>query len=141
MATMIHPTAILGAGVELGADVSVGPYAVLGAGVRVGRGTSIGPHVVVESGTVLGEDNRIFQFASVGADPQDKKYAGETTWLEIGDRNVIRESATIHRGTVQDRGVTRIGNDNLFMAGTHVAHDCVVGNHCVMANQSENDDY
>ena len=136
MATMIHPTAILGAGVELGAEVSIGPYSVLGAGVRVGRGTSIGPHVVVESGTVLGEDNRIFQFASVGADPQDKKYAGEPTLLEIGDRNVIRESATIHRGTVQDRGITRIGNDNLFMAGTHVAHDCVVGNHCVMANQA-----
>ncbi|MFO1393326.1 MAG: acyl-ACP--UDP-N-acetylglucosamine O-acyltransferase [Steroidobacteraceae bacterium] len=136
MSGAIHPTALVAADAELAADVRVGPFAVIGAGVRIGRGTVVGPHAVIEGPTVIGEGNRIFQFASVGADPQDKKYRGEVTRLEIGDRNVIRECATIHRGTVQDRGVTRIGNDNLFMAYSHVAHDCVIGSQCVLANQA-----
>ena len=135
MTASIHPTAVIAPGAELGPDVQVGPYAVIGAGVQIGRGTVVGPHAVIEGQTRIGEDNRIFQFASIGADPQDKKYRGEVTRLEIGDRNVIRECVTIHRGTVQDHGVTQVGNDNLFMAYSHVAHDCVVGSHCVLANQ------
>lgn len=135
MTGSIHPTALVAPDATIESGVQVGPYAVIGPGVRIGRGTVVGPHAVIEGPTRIGEDNRIFQFASVGADPQDKKYGGEVTRLEIGDRNVIRECATIHRGTVQDRGVTRIGNDNLFMAYSHVAHDCVVGSHCVLANQ------
>jgi UDP-N-acetylglucosamine acyltransferase len=136
MTESIHPTAVIAAGAELAPGVEVGAFAVIGRGVRVGRGTWIGPHAVVEGDTRIGEDNRIFQFASVGAAPQDKKYRGETTRLEIGDRNVIRECVTIHRGTVQDQGITRIGSDNLFMAYSHVAHDCVVGNQCILANQA-----
>ena len=114
--------------------MEVGPFAVIGAGVEIGAGTRIGPHAVIRGPTRIGRDNRIFQFASVGEDPQDMKYGGEETRLEIGDRNQIRECATLHRGTVQDQGVTRIGNDNLFMAYTHVAHDCRIGNHVIMAN-------
>jgi len=136
MTGSIHPTAVIAGDAELAPGVAVGAYAVIGAGVCIGRGTIVGPHVVIEGPTRIGEDNRIFQFASVGADPQDQKYDGEITRLEIGDRNVIRECTTIHRGTVQDRGVTRIGCDNLFMACSHVAHDCVVGSHCVLANHA-----
>ena len=131
---MIDPRAAVDAAAELDEGVSVGPFAVIGPGVRVGRGTTIGPHAVIQGPTIIGEDNRIFQFASVGEAPQDKKYGGEDTRLEIGDRNVIRECATVHRGTVQDEGVTRIGNDGLFMAYTHVAHDCRIGDHVIMAN-------
>jgi UDP-N-acetylglucosamine acyltransferase len=120
----------------LGEDVTVGAFSVIGPGVEIGRGSVIGPHVVIEGPTRLGADNRIFQFASVGAVPQDKKYRGEESRLEIGDRNVIRECVTVHRGTVQDHGVTRIGSDNLFMAYVHVAHDCVIGNQCVLANNA-----
>jgi UDP-N-acetylglucosamine acyltransferase len=134
MAGSIHPTAVIASDAELAADVEVGAYAYIGPGVRIGRGTVVRPHAVIEGPTTIGEENRIFQFASVGADPQDKKYRGERTRLEIGDRNVIRECVTVHRGTVQDHSVTRIGDDNLFMAGVHVAHDCVVGSHCVLAN-------
>jgi UDP-N-acetylglucosamine acyltransferase len=134
MTGSIHPTAVIAADADLATDVAIGAYAVIGPGVGIGRGTTVGPHVVIEGLTRIGEDNRIFQFASVGADPQDKKYRGETTRLEIGDRNVIRECVTIHRGTVQDQGVTRIGNDNLLMACAHVAHDCVIGDQCVLAN-------
>jgi len=133
---LIHPTAIVDDTAELAFDVSVGPYAIVGQGVVVGSGTRIGPHAVVRGPTCIGKENKIFQFASVGEDPQDKKYRGELTYLEIGDRNVIREFATIHRGTVQDRGVTQIGDDNLFMAYTHVAHDCIVGNKVIMANSA-----
>jgi UDP-N-acetylglucosamine acyltransferase len=136
MTGSIHPTAVIAEDADLAEGVRIGAYSVVGPGVRIGRGTVVGPHVVIEGPTSIGEDNRIFQFASVGADPQDKKYRGETTRLEIGDRNVIRECATVHRGTVQDQGVTRVGCDNLFMACTHVAHDCVVGNHCVLANHA-----
>jgi len=136
MTAVVHATAIVSLDAVLADGVEVGPYSVIGAGVTVGRGTRVGPHVVIEGETRIGEENRIFQFASVGADPQDKKYRGEASRLEIGDRNVIRECVTVHRGTVQDHGVTRIGNDNLLMAYVHVAHDCVVGSNCVLANNA-----
>ena len=131
---MIHPSAIIDPAAELDENVSVGPFCVIGADVRIGSGSEIGPHVVIRGVTDIGHDNRIHQFASVGDDPQDKKYAGERTLLKFGDRNVIREFATINRGTVQDGGVTRIGSDNLFMAYVHVAHDCSIGNNVIMAN-------
>ena len=131
---MIHPSAVIDPGTRLDHGVEVGPFAVIGAGVEIGAGTRIGPHAVIRGPTRIGRDNRIFQFASVGEDPQDIKYGGEETRLEIGDRNQIREYVTLHRGTVQDQGVTRIGNDNLFMAYTHVAHDCRIGNHVIMSN-------
>lgn len=132
--SLIHPSAIVDSGAELDAGVEVGPFSVVGSRVRIGRGTRIGPHVVLRGPTDIGQDNRIFQFASVGEDPQDKKYGGEETRLTLGDRNVIREGTTIHRGTIQDAGVTCIGSDNLFMAYTHVAHDCRIGDHVIMAN-------
>ncbi len=131
---MIHPQALIDPSAELADDVSVGPFTVIGAGVTVGKGTEIGPHVVIGGPTVIGRENKIFAFASVGCDPQDKKYDGEPTRLEIGDRNVIRENCTISRGTVQDTGVTRIGNDNLVMAYVHIAHDCQIGNDAIFAN-------
>lgn len=131
---LIHATAIVDPGAELADGVEVGPFAVIGPGVVIGSGTQIGPHTVVHGPTRIGRDNRIFQFASVGEDPQDKKYGGEPTLLEIGDRNRIREFVTLNRGTAQDRGVTSIGSDNLLMAYTHVAHDCRIGNHVIMAN-------
>jgi len=133
---LIDPRAVIDPGAELAANVSVGPYTVIGPGVSVGEGTRIGPHVVIDGPTRIGRDNRIFQFASLGAPPQDKKYAGEETWLEIGDRNTIREFVTFNRGTVQDAGVTRIGDDNWIMAYCHIAHDCVVGNHTIFANNA-----
>ncbi|MEW8028644.1 MAG: acyl-ACP--UDP-N-acetylglucosamine O-acyltransferase [Candidatus Thiodiazotropha sp.] len=131
---MIDPHAVIDPDAELDEGVSVGPFSIIGAGVKIAAGTEIGPHVVIKGPTQIGRDNRIYQFASVGEDPQDMKYAGEPTTLEIGDRNVIREFATLHRGTVQDKGVTRIGNDNLLMAYIHVAHDCVLEDHIIMAN-------
>jgi UDP-N-acetylglucosamine acyltransferase len=131
---LIHPSAVIDPGAVLDSRVEVGPFAVIGAGVEIGAGTRIGPHAVLRGPTRIGQDNRIFQFASVGEDPQDMKYGGEETRLEMGDRNQVRECATLHRGTVQDQGVTRVGNDNLFMAYTHVAHDCRIGNHVIMAN-------
>lgn len=130
----IHPTAIIDAAAELDSGVEVGPYAVIGPGVRIGQGSKIGPHAVIHGPTNIGSHNRIFQFASVGEDPQDVKYKGEETFLEIGDGNVVREYATLHRGTLQDAGVTRVGNNNLFMAYAHVAHDCRIGDHVIMAN-------
>jgi UDP-N-acetylglucosamine acyltransferase len=131
---LIHPTAVVDPGARLDPGVEVGPFAVIGPEVEIGAGTWIGPHVVVRGPTRIGRDNRIFQFASVGEDPQDKKYGGEPTRLEVGDRNRIREYVTIHRGTVQDRGLTSIGDDNLFMVASHVAHDCRIGNQVIMAN-------
>ncbi len=131
---MIDPTAIVDSKAELADDVSVGPFSVIGAGVKVGAGTVIGSHVVIKGPTTIGKHNRIYQFTSIGEDPQDKKYASEITRLEIGDRNTIREYTSMHRGTKQDRSLTKIGNDNLFMAYTHVAHDCIIGNHVIMAN-------
>ncbi|MGH8179214.1 MAG: acyl-ACP--UDP-N-acetylglucosamine O-acyltransferase [Steroidobacter sp.] len=130
----IHPTAIIAADAQVSTDVEIGPYTVIGAGVTIAAGCWIGPHVVVEGPTSIGSENQIFQFASIGGAPQDLKYKGEPTRLEIGDRNIFRESCTINRGTTKDQLVTRIGSDNIFMAGAHVAHDCVVGSHCVFAN-------
>ena len=133
---MIHPTAIVDPAARLAADVEVGPYSVIGPDVEIDAGCVIGPHVVIKGPTRLGQRNRIFQFASVGEECQDKKYAGEPTRLEVGDDNVIRESVTIHRGTMQDRGVTTIGSRNLFMAYSHVGHDCLIGDDCILANQA-----
>lgn len=131
---MIDPRAVVTAGARVAADAEVGPYAVIGADVSIGPRCWIGPHALIVGHTSVGADNRIFQFASIGEAPQDKKYAGEPTRLVIGDRNVIREYCTISRGTVQDQGVTRIGSDNLFMAYTHIAHDCVIGDNVIMVN-------
>ena len=133
---MIHPTAIVDATSKLADDVEVGPYSIIGPGVEIGEGTIIGPHVVIKGPVSIGRNNRIYQFATIGEDCQDKKYAGEPTRLEIGDHNVIRESCTLHRGTVQDEGVTRVGSHNLLMVNVHVAHDCIVGDHCVIANDT-----
>jgi UDP-N-acetylglucosamine acyltransferase len=134
MAGVVHPTAVIDPRARLGEGVSVGAFSVIGADVEIGDGTVVGPHVVVEGPTRIGRDNHISQFASVGAAPQDKKFAGEATLLEIGDRNTIREFTTINRGTVQDGGVTRIGNDNWIMAYVHIAHDCIVGDNTIFAN-------
>ena len=131
---MIHPTAIVDPGASLADNVEVGPYSIIGDSVSIAAGTVIGPHVVIQGPTSIGTDNRIFQFASIGEVPQDKKYSGEPTRLEIGDRNVIREYVTMNRGTEDGGGLTRIGSDNLFMAYCHVAHDCIVGSHTIFAN-------
>ncbi|MBF0255307.1 MAG: acyl-ACP--UDP-N-acetylglucosamine O-acyltransferase [Gammaproteobacteria bacterium] len=131
---MIHPHAVVDDRARLAEDVVVGPFSVIGPEVEIGPGCVIGSHVVIKGPTRIGRENRIYQFASVGDAPQDKKYAGEDTRLEMGDRNTIREYATINRGTVQDRGETRIGNDCLLMAYTHVAHDCVLGDNVIMSN-------
>lgn len=131
---MIDPRAIVHLNAELAPDVKVGPFSIIGPDVQIDSGTEIGPHVVINGPTNIGKNNVIYQFASIGEDPQDKKYADEITRLEIGNRNVIREFCTMHRGTLQDQGVTQVGNDNLFMAYTHVAHDCIVGDHVIMAN-------
>jgi len=137
MAVNIHPTALVDAGARLGENVVVGPYAVIGAGVEIGAGTHIGAHAVIEGPTMIGRDNRIFPFVSLGAAPQDKKYGGEPTRLEIGDRNTIREFCTFNRGTAQDAGVTRVGDDNWIMAYVHLAHDCQVGDHTIFANNAQ----
>ncbi len=131
---MIHPTAIIDPSASLAENVHIGAYSIVGANVEIGRDTEIGPHVVLQGPTRIGCENKIFQFASIGEVSQDKKYAGEPTHLEVGDRNVIREYVTFNRGTVKDVGATVIGSDNLFMAYSHVAHDCVVGNFTVFAN-------
>jgi UDP-N-acetylglucosamine acyltransferase len=133
---MIHATAIIDPAAQLADDVEVGPYSIIGPQVEIGAGTVIGPHAVISGPCRIGRGNRIFQFASVGEVPQDKKYAGEPTTLEIGDENVIREYVTLNRGTVTGLGKTVIGSGNLFMAYTHVAHDCIVGDHCVLANSA-----
>ncbi len=134
---MIHATAVIDPKAELDSSVSVGPYTVIGAGVRIGAGTSVGPHCVIEGPTTIGRDNKIFQFASLGAAPQDKKYAGEPTQLIVGDRNTIREFCTMNRGTVQDDGITALGDDNWIMAYVHLAHDCKVGSRVIMANNAQ----
>lgn len=130
----IHPTALIAADAQLAPDVEVGAYTVIASGVVIAEGCWIGPHVVIDGPTTIGRDNRIFQFASIGAAPQDLKYKGEPTRLEIGERNTFRENCTINRGTTKDQLVTKVGSDNLFMAGSHVGHDCVIGSHCVFAN-------
>ena len=129
----IHPTAIVEPGAELAEGVTIGPYSIVREPVRVGAGTRVGPHCVIEGRTTIGRDNRIFQFVSLGAVPQDKKYAGEPTTLEIGDRNTIREYCNFNLGTVQDAGTTRIGDDNWLMNNVHIAHDCVVGSQTIIA--------
>ncbi|MDA1108004.1 MAG: acyl-ACP--UDP-N-acetylglucosamine O-acyltransferase [Proteobacteria bacterium] len=133
---MIDARAVIAQGAKLGPGVSVGPYAIIGAQVEIGAGTWIGPHVVITGRTRIGRDNKIFQFASIGEEPQDKKYAGEDTALEIGDRNVIREYCTISRGTAQGGGITQVGNDNWIMAYVHIAHDCKVGHQTIFANSA-----
>ncbi|MGI9224809.1 MAG: acyl-ACP--UDP-N-acetylglucosamine O-acyltransferase [Woeseiaceae bacterium] len=131
---MIHPTAIISDNARIDEDVDIGPYSVIGADVEIGSGTRIDSHVVINGPTKIGKDNHIYQFASIGDDPQDKKYADEPTRLLIGDRNTIREFTTISRGTVQDVGDTILGDDNWIMAYVHIAHDCVIGNKTIMAN-------
>ena len=132
----IHPTAIVHPSAQLGQDVEIGAYTLVGEHVEIGDRTQIGSHVVLTGHTRIGCDNRIFQFCSLGEVPQDKKYANEPTCLEIGDRNVIREFCTFNRGTAQDVGVTRLGNDNWIMAYVHLAHDCQIGNHTIFANNA-----
>ena len=133
---MIHETAIVSAKARIADDVQIGPYSIIGDDVVIDSGTRIESHVVINGPTRLGRDNRVFQFASIGDAPQDKKYAGEPTRLEIGDRNTIREFVTINRGTVQDEGVTSLGDDNWIMAYVHIAHDCRIGNQTIFANNA-----
>lgn len=137
MSTGIHPTAVVERGARLAPDVVVGPYTVIGPHVEIGPGCRIGPHAIITGHTRIGANNRIFQFVSIGEAPQDKKYRGEPTRLEIGDNNTIREFCTFNTGTVQDAGVTRLGNDNWIMAYVHLAHDCQVGNHTIFANNTQ----
>jgi UDP-N-acetylglucosamine acyltransferase len=132
----IHPTAIVDPGAELAADVEIGAYSIVGGAVRIGRGSIVGPHCVIEGRTTIGSGNRISQFNAIGGVPQDKKYAGEPTELVIGDGNTIREFCSIHIGTVQDAGVTRIGDDNWIMNHVHIAHDCQVGDQTIIAGYS-----
>ncbi len=130
----IHPTAIIDSSAQIADSAVVGAYCIVGEGVRIGEGTQLLNHVVVRKNTTIGAFNKVFQFVTLGEDCQDLKYAGEETYLEIGDYNTIRESCTFHRGTVQDDGITRVGSHNLFMVNTHIAHDCVIGSHNVIAN-------
>ncbi|MGX9417122.1 acyl-ACP--UDP-N-acetylglucosamine O-acyltransferase [Vibrio sp. RC27] len=132
----IHPTAVVEDGAVIGANVKIGPFCLVDSKVEIGDGTELLSHVVVKGPTTIGKDNRIFQFASIGEQCQDLKYKGEDTKLIIGDRNTIRESVTMHRGTIQDSGVTQVGNDNLFMINVHIAHDCIVGDRCIFANNA-----
>jgi UDP-N-acetylglucosamine acyltransferase len=133
---LIDSHAIVDASAKIASDVEIGPWSIIGPDVEIGEGTVIGPHVVVRGPSRIGRHNRIFQFASIGEECQDKKYAGEPTRLEVGDHNIFREGVTVHRGTVQDQSLTRIGSHNLFMANTHVAHDCMVGDHVILANNA-----
>ncbi len=135
--TRLHPTALVDPGAQLAADVEVGAYSIVGPHVTIGAGTVIGPHVVITGRTRIGARNRVFQFASIGDIPQDRKYGGEPTATTIGDDNVIREFVSIHAGTAQDRGDTTIGNGNLFLGYTHVAHDCLVGNNTTFSNNAQ----
>ncbi|MBP6796465.1 MAG: acyl-ACP--UDP-N-acetylglucosamine O-acyltransferase [Luteimonas sp.] len=132
----VHPSAVVDPSARLGEGVSIGPFTMIGAGVSIGDGTTIGPHCSIHGLTRIGRDNRIVGHAAIGGDPQDKKYGGERVELEIGDRNLVREFVTLNRGTGDGGGITRIGHDNWFLAYTHVAHDCVVGNHCVFSNNA-----
>jgi len=133
---VIHPSAIIDPSAVIADDVTIGPFTIIGAGVEIGAGCEIASHVVINGPTRIGHNNRIFQFASIGEEPQDKKYQGEDTLLEIGDNNLIRESVTINRGTVQGGGITRVGNNNWIMAYVHIAHDCLVGNDNIFANNA-----
>lgn len=131
---VIHPSSIIEEGAVIGANVRIGPFCVIGSHVEIGEGTDIKSHVVINGHTRIGRDNQIYQFASIGEVNQDLKYRGEPTQVIIGDRNLIRESVTIHRGTTQGGNITKIGNDNLLMINTHVAHDCIIGDRCIIAN-------
>jgi UDP-N-acetylglucosamine acyltransferase len=133
----VHPTAIVDPKAELDSSVEVGPYSIIGPHVRIDAGTVVGPHVVIEGHTTIGKDNKFFQFGSIGAAPQDKKWKGEPTRLEIGDGNTIREFVTFNLGTAQDEGVTRLGNDNWISAYVHLAHDCQVGSHTIFSNNAQ----
>lgn len=133
---MIHPTAVIDPSAKLADSVEVGAYSIIGAGVEIGEKTWIGPHVVIQGPTKIGAENKLFQFSSIGEVPQDKKFHGETSYLSIGDRNTIREFATINRGTEDGGGTTRIGDDNWLMAYIHIAHDCLVGNNTIFANNA-----
>lgn len=133
---LIHPTALVDARAELDPSVSVGPYSVIGPQVRIGAGSRIASHVVIEGDTTIGRDNVVYQFCSLGAAPQDKKYRGEPTRLEIGDRNTIREYCSLNLGTAQDAGVTRLGDDNWILAYVHIAHDCQVGSNTIFSNNA-----
>lgn len=136
LAAKIHVTAIIDTSAELDSSVEVGPYSVIGANVKIGAGTHIAGHVIINGPTIIGKNNHIFQYSSLGEAPQDKKYKGEPTLLEIGDNNTIREFCTFNRGTVQDKNTTKIGSDNWIMAYVHVAHDCEIGNHTILANNT-----
>lgn len=136
MATRVHPTAVVEPGATLGENVRVGAFSLVGDGVEVGDGTEVGPHCTLTGPTRIGRDNRLVGHCAIGGEPQDKKFGGERTELVIGDRNVVREFATINRGTGNGGGVTRIGNDNWLLAYVHVAHDCTVGDHCVFSNNA-----
>jgi UDP-N-acetylglucosamine acyltransferase len=133
---VIHPTAIIDPTAKIAADVSIGPWTVIGADVEIGAGCKISSHVVINGPTIMGKNNHVFQFSSIGELPQDLKFKGESTRLEIGDGNIFRESVTVNRGTGVGGGLTRIGNHNLFMAYVHIAHDCIVGNHNIFANNA-----
>ena len=133
---MIHSTAIVADSAEIADGVEIGPYSIIGDNVRIGRGTRIASHVVIKGPTTIGEDNHIFQFCSIGDDPQDKKFGGDDTRLVIGDRNTIREYCSINRGTAQDEGITSLGNDNWILAYVHIAHDCRVGNNTIFSNNA-----
>ncbi|MCC2595531.1 acyl-ACP--UDP-N-acetylglucosamine O-acyltransferase [Pusillimonas sp. MFBS29] len=134
MSSLIHPTAIIAPGARIADDVQVGPYSIIGENVVIGSGTVVGPHCVIDGHTTIGANNNFYRFCSIGGMPQDKKYAGEPTRLEIGDGNTVREYVTINTGTAQDVGVTRLGDDNWIMAYVHIAHDCQIGHHTVIAN-------
>ncbi len=134
--TVIHTTAIVSGKARIADDVEIGPYTIIGDDVEIGSGTRVYSHVVISGPTVIGNDNHIYQFASIGGDPQDKKYAGEPTTLRIGDRNTIREFCTISRGTIQGQGETVLGDDNWIMAYVHIAHDCIIGSNTIMANNA-----
>lgn len=131
---IVHPTAIVEVGAGIGANVKIGPFSWIGADVEIGDGTVLHSHIVINGITKIGQDNQIYQFVTIGEVNQDLKYKGEPTKTIVGDRNIIRESVTIHRGTIQGSGVTKIGSDNLFMVNTHIAHDCHIGNRCILAN-------
>ena len=133
---IIHDTAIVHESAVIGKGVEIGPFSVIGAEVEIGDNTWVGSHVVIKGPTKIGRGNKIFQHTSIGEDCQDKKYAGERTFLEIGDNNVIRENCTFHRGTIQDQSLTKVGSGNLFMVNVHVAHDCIIGDNCIFANNA-----
>jgi len=136
LSNLIHPTAIIADTAKLGENVQVGPYSIIGEHVEIDSGTVVAPHVVINGHTKIGKNNHFYQFSSIGEANQDKKYAGEPTQTHIGDNNIFRECCTVHRGTVQDLGITKIGNDNLIMCYTHIAHDCQIGNQVILANNS-----